>query len=181
MFYERPSMKMMIDGMFIKKDLTYNDFKALFGFDIKLGVPYKIMQAVTLKYVDTIIENNISKFPFTSDCQRGDCTNNGYVLTSLEVIDYNNCVICVTYKNYKYELRFNYRTDNYPAIEVSVADISKAKYAIYHIRELVPGTDKQYTSKGCLSDETISFLAIHVSNYLIDLLWSSYKILNNIS
>ena len=177
MFYERPSMKMMIDGLFIKKNLSHNDFKALFGFDRKLGIPYEVMQACILKYGETLNR----EFPFKAEREYTNCIYNAHIRINLFFMNYMDCMIKVEYATNTdlivYEIDFAYRTDNFHVMEVRVTE--GTMYNVYHMNELVP-TDKpkKGTNGRCLTNQTISFLATHISNYLVDLLYDAYLMSN---
>lgn len=160
MFYEQPSMRMMIDGFFEKKDRTLKDFEGLFGFDrIKTGVPYEIMQASTLVYVNTI-----GWYPPYETEEYVDADRNSI---SLNVEDYNNAALIIDLKDGKhYELKYMYRSDNYPAIEFVTID-GKRRF-VKHFREFVPGCG--------LPEDLLIKISILIVEFLAKLLYEAYGV-----
>ena len=161
MFYEQPSMRMMIDGFFTNKDRTYNEFEGLFGFDkIKTGVPYEMMQACTLVYVD----NNKDGYP---PYETDEFVNDDDDSISLRVEDYNNATLIIDYKDgTHYELNYMYRSDNFPSVEF-VQTIGKRRI-VKHFRELVPGCG--------LSESTLIKTSDLIIKFLTHLLYKSYEV-----
>lgn len=161
MFYEQPSMRMMIDGFFAKKDRTYNEFEGLFGFDkIKTGVPYEMMQACTLVYVDAM-KNQYP--PYETDEFRTDDLS--AIILSVE--DYNNATLHIELPDGKaYEVKYMYRSDNFPAIEW--IQIIGKKRIVKHFRELVPGCG--------LSNEILIKTSDLIVRFLTHLLYKAYEV-----
>lgn len=160
MFYEQPSMRMMIDGFFAKKDRTYNEFEGLFGFDkIKTGVPYEMMQACTLVYVDAKNEYP----PYETE----EFVNDDGDSISLRVEDYNNAILILDFKDgTHYEANYMYRSDNFPAIEW--IQIIGKKRIVKHFRELVPGCG--------LSNEVLIKSSNLIIKFLTHLLYKAYEV-----
>ena len=161
MFYEQPSMRMMIDGFFAKKGRTYNEFQGLFGFDkIKTGVPYEMIQACTLVYVDTM-KNQYP--PYETE----EFISDNMSIIYLSVEDYNNATLHIEFPNGKrYELKYMYRSDNFPAIEW--VQIIGKKRIVKHFRELVPECG--------LSNEVLIEVANLIVKFLTNLLYKAYEV-----
>lgn len=128
MFYEQPSMKMIIDGFFQNKNHTYKEFEALFGFDkIKTGLPYEMLQACTVVYV----ENCVKEFPY-------ELLIDNEVKILFNAKDSASAFIRIFLNDgVEWELRYFYRTDNFPSIEIIRTD--KEGWIPFRVRDLVQG------------------------------------------
>lgn len=160
MFLENPSMKSMLDGFMTKKGRPYSDFEGLFGFDkIKTGLPFEILQACTLTFVDTM--NWYA--PYDTDV----ITYSNGQSVYLHIEDYNNASMIITINsNTTIVLNYMYRTDNFPAIEV-IKHVGKSR-KIYHIKDIVIGCG--------IDEELVLNITSLVIPYLTSILYDAYEV-----
>ena len=154
MFYENPSTRTMLEGFMVKEHLTFSDFESLFGFDkMNQGIPYEMLQACVVLYYDKI---NISRTIININ-NRSVC---------LEIMDNNNALIHIDFVSVtSIDIKFNYRTDNFPSIEFALKMM-----------------EKRWVRRSRNIDFTMSFprevmmelISIMVS-FLANLLWISYS------
>lgn len=170
MFYEQPSMKSILDGFFSTKGKTKNDIKALFGFDsVHTGLPYNMLQACTLKFFEQIAKepNKDKLYHFGQYLTAFDS-----IIIGLVFKDYNNAefIIYLDNKN-KYVLGFNYRTDNFPSVSITMPE-GKTIY----IRHLTINQKVINDCGVCVPTESILTIINGLIYALTDMLFRAYEV-----
>ena len=155
MFYENPSTRTMLDGFMSKKGRSFEEFDGLFGFDkMSQGIPYEMLQACTLIYVDEC----------TEFVNRTGMTVSGYNIY-LDIMDNNNAWIHIDFDySTSMDFKFNYRVDNFPSIEIGINILDKR-----HIRRSV---DIDFSTS--IPREIMSEAIYAIVSFLTMLLWKTY-------
>ena len=165
MFYEKPSMKMLLDGFFVKKNRKREDFYSLFEFD-RVGIHYDILQAIIKKYASSCGNGFITR-------EFGDCS------ITIIIDDNQRTEIRVYERNKRHPIEtknltifsFYYDTDNFPSIEAKL--IKNKKQNIYRIQDLYPLT--MYPNLNMV----IRCVSHHIIDMLVDMMYKLYLKENN--
>ena len=161
MFLEGPSTRTMIEGFMSKEDRTFSEFEALIGFNL-FEIKYELIQTTTLLYH----EAEDLKTP----CQIGQMNIHGHNIF-LKIKDNNNAVLHIDLSPTEdVELRYNYRTDNFPSINLKHTRLSKAT------RVYTRDIDRNICSRISNIDHTaIMEILSDLSIYIPHLLWRVYQ------
>lgn len=126
MYYGLPSSKTLLEGFLSRKGLTYNDMRALFGFNPIEIIPYNFIQAVTALYNETHNKNNLYPYYYQFINQ-----GSGQII-ELQIKNEFNAIISIASNDRNFEIRYPYKTDNFPCYEIYDKDIGN----IYFVKEL---------------------------------------------
>lgn len=163
MFYEKPSMKMLLDGFFMKKNRKREDFYSLFEFD-RVGIHYDVLQAIIKKYA--------------SSCGNGFITrefNNTY---GINILIFNQRAEIKT-EEYSSKgklvqsstISFYYDSDNFPSFAIKL--LKNGKQDIYRVQDFYPTT--QYMKLNSF----ISSISSCIIEMLVDMMYKLYLKENN--
>lgn len=163
MFLEGPSTRTMIEGFMIKENRSFSEFESLIGFNL-FEIKYELLQATTLLYY----ENQEAK----ASCQIGQMTIHGHNMY-LWIKDNNNAVLHVDLSPTEdVELRYNYRTDNFPSINFKYSRGSSAtRVWTRDINRSVCNQDQLLKFDPWIISEVLSDLSIYIPH----LLWRVYQ------
>ena len=163
MFLEGPSTRTMIEGFMTKRDRTFSEFESLIGFNL-FEIEYELIQATTLLYY----ESQEAKAP----CQIGQMTIHGHN-TFLKIKDNNNAILHIDLSSTEsIELRYNYRTDNFPSINFRYTKSSEAvRVFARNINMSICNQDRLLKFDNTIISETLSDLSIYIPH----LLWRTYQ------
>lgn len=163
MFLEGPSTRTMIEGFMTKENRTFSEFEALIGFNL-FEIKYELIQATTLLYYES--EN------LKTPCQIGPMTIHGHNIF-LKINDNNNAVLHIDLgPDEDVELRYNYRTDNFPSIGFKYAKKSSATRVYTRDIDMTVCNQDQLLK---FDPNIISGVLSDLSIYIPQLLWRIYQ------
>ena len=156
MFLEGPSTRSLIEGFMVKTNRKFEDFQSLIGFNIR-DLSYELIQATALLYY----EYQESKAP----CEIGQMTINQDNIY-IKYIDNNIAIIHIDFfNNGSINIKFNYRTDNFPGFNI-----------IYFNGSYVSMADvRSISSDNVIPTNAILNTISDINIYIPHLLWHIYK------